>query len=223
MLRADPGQLAALFAMLEVGAGSLSMFANAQPWGVCTKTLQKQPAACTQPPTPLHPPVCNWQGVVQHDFLGLRRRLEADFAFFSACAAGASPSTHLPGGSTQPAGGGGGGSGPSRRRAFKRLSSIEAHERRFLEDFMQCMKASHFRLMGTAEWEAAAAEVLGCGDVRRRAYPSLACSLPSWLLCMRMAPAFPHCPHPCPAPSACRPSCSRCRLQWTGRLWTAAC
>ncbi len=107
---------------------------------------------------------------MQHEYLALRHRLEADFAFFSAYASGTSPSTHLTGSTHLPAAEGGKpavGAAPSgasaaavaRRRAFKRLSSIEAHERRFLKDFMECMHASHFRLLGRDEWEAAAAEV----------------------------------------------------------------
>lgn len=124
------------------------------------------------------------QGVVQHEYLALRRRLEADFAFFSACASGSSPSTHLLGSTHVAATDGGKGAGArgaaaygagaaaGRRRAFKRLSSIEAHERRFLQDFMQCMHASHFRLLGRDEWDAAAAEVQWGGvGLRARRLP----------------------------------------------------
>lgn len=107
---------------------------------------------------------------MQHEYLALRHRLEADFAFFSACASGTSPSTHLTGSTHLPAAEGGKpavgaaaagatAATTARRRAFKRLSSIETHERRFLKDFMECMHASHFRLLGRDEWEAAAAEV----------------------------------------------------------------
>lgn len=172
----DPGQLAALFAMLEVSCRTARPLSagTCHAWGHVVRQAVFAPRHSAVP----QPERCHFsiapcaQGVVQHEFLALRRRLEADFAFFSACASGASPSTHLAG-STHLTGVAAGAAGKAadtaaacgtaaaaaRRRAFKRLSSIEAHERRFLRDFMQCMHASHFRLLGRDEWDAAAAEV----------------------------------------------------------------
>lgn len=134
----------------------------------CTGLPRQPPPFCRLPTNqlPLSNTCATFQGIVQHEFLALRRRLEADFAFFSACASGASLSTHAaptaaPAGRKGLSGAAAAGTAAAaaRRRAFKRLSSIEAHERRFLRDFMQCMHASHFRLLGRDEWEAAAAEV----------------------------------------------------------------
>lgn len=85
------------------------------------------------------------EGVCQHEFLNQRRRLEADFALFSGR-----------GGAHVGAASAGKPKGMAPR--LRRLSSIEAHERRFLLDFMQAMHSSHYRLLGQAEWEAAQAE-----------------------------------------------------------------
>ena len=81
------------------------------------------------------------EGVCQHEYLGMRRRLEADFALFADAGRGVRP-----------------GGGAAAGRPLKRLSSIEAHERRFLTDFISAMFSAHYRLLGKEEWEAAASE-----------------------------------------------------------------
>lgn len=89
------------------------------------------------------------EGVIQHDFLALRRRLEGDFAMFSAAGRGpaaAAGAQHPPARSANV------GRCATGRR-FHRLSSIEEHERRFLRDFMSAMHSAHYRLLGLMEWE----------------------------------------------------------------------
>ncbi|KAL4440158.1 hypothetical protein ABPG75_003159 [Micractinium tetrahymenae] len=95
------------------------------------------------------------EGVIQHDFLALRRRLEGDFAMFSAAGHGVAVP---PAGAQHPPGRAGTRGRSAAGRRFHRLSSIEEHERRFLRDFMSAMHSAHYRLLGLMEWEAAQAE-----------------------------------------------------------------
>lgn len=80
------------------------------------------------------------EGLCTNSFSGLRRGLERDFTFFANSAAGTP------------------GRDPRERDPESYAAEIDALETRFLSSFITLLDAGHYKLLSSAEWDAAQAE-----------------------------------------------------------------